>query len=238
VVHLVATGGLVAAGLMLERARVLTGALRLVRKGRAPALDRAREDQPIAIDASVDPEAPVTRAPLTGKTRAYWSVAVTRIFRSGKNWSSEPAPSVDGPLVVPLVGDGGKARVDLTHVAPDVRAVRRVAHPSALRKRYQDIVSAPVPESSYVLEERYLHRGERVHVIGRVVRFDELPDGTRVPVIGGTAAEPVILHAGSRRTLLRGIAVERGFLFAAAPLSLAVSLAALSLAVYVARIAP
>jgi hypothetical protein len=90
-----------------------------------------------------------------------------------------------------------------------------------------------VPSSIYVLEERFLSPGEPVHVIGRVLRFEpgNGPDG-RIPVIGGTAAEPLVIHAGTRRTLLRGLSVERAFLTAALPICAAITLSIAAMSVY------
>jgi hypothetical protein len=193
----------------------------------APTLDKAREGEVFAVDAVVDPAAAVSPSPITAGPRAHWAVAVTRIYRSGMNYSSEPARPLDGPRIVPIRAKGGAALLDLTHVAPDLRAIRRVVRPHALRReRYRDIVGqAWTAGSTYVLEERFLERGEPVHVIGRVLRF-EATDGPagRLPVLGGTATEPLVIHAGTRRTLLRGIVVERAFLSAAIPLCLSVTL--------------
>jgi hypothetical protein len=225
--------------LMEDRRVALGAAMRQIGPGTSPPLSRARDGEAFAIDATVDASAPLSPAPLSGKPRAHWVVGVTRVYRSGRNYASAAQPDVNGPLIVPISGDGGAALLDLDHAVADLRAVRCVARPRALQRgQYRDIVgNAWVAGSSYVLEERFLERGEPLYVIARVVRF-ELRDGHpgRLPVLGGTAVEPVVIHAGTRRSLLRGLAVERAFLSAALPLCIAVGVAMVGLSVYLVRL--
>jgi hypothetical protein len=199
----------------------------------APPLDRAREGERFGVDATVGAAAPLSPAPLSGKPHAHWVVRVTSVYKSGRNYASAHALDVSGPLVVPISRDGHAALLDLGHVAADLRAVHQVARPRALRHgKYRDIVGqAFAAGTTYVLEERFLEPGEPVHVIARVARFEQRDAGP-TPVLAGTASEPVIVHAGSRRSLLRGLAVERAFLSAALPLCLALGLGVAALSVY------
>jgi hypothetical protein len=220
---------------MGDRRAALGAAMREVGPPRtaAPPLERAREDELFGIDATVDAAAPLSPAPLSGKPRAHWVVRVTSVYKSGRNYSSAHALDVSGPLVVPISRDGQAALLDLGHTAADLRAVRRVARPRALRRgKYRDLVGpAYSAGTTYVLEERFLEPGEPVHVIARVARFEQR-DAGRLPVLAGTASEPVIVHTGTRRSLLRGLAVERAFLSAALPLTLAIGLGVAALSAY------
>ncbi len=215
-----------------DRLAALRSMARMVRAGACPPLDRAREGEALCFDAAVAAGAPVSAGLLTGRPRAHWLVSVTRIFKLGANSGSAPAPSHAGPLLLPLAGG---ALLDLTHVSPDLRAARRLVRPRALRRgAFAAIVgAAPPAKTSYLLEERFLEPGEPVLVMGRVVRFGTIPERAgQVPVIGGTASEPVVVHAGSRRSLLRGLAVERGYLAAALPVCVAVALGIAALAAW------
>ncbi len=227
--HFAAMAAVVVALRMGDRRAALSAAMNLVKKARRPALDRAREGEALGLDLTVDPEAPLGYGLLSDKRHAHWSVQVTRVLKD----ASEAAPSREGPSPVPVLGKGGAALLDLTHVAADVRAVRRVVGPFWIRRgRYAPIVGpAPPPGSTYVLEERFLDRGEALHVIGRVVRFSAAGDA-QVPVLGGTATEPLVVHAGSRRSLLDGLRTELRFLTGARAASVAVALAMAALAGY------
>jgi hypothetical protein len=225
---------LVVALRMGDRRAELAAAAELVKKtkGRRQKLDRAREGEALGLDVTVAADAPEDRGLLTGKPHAHWFVEVTRVYKD----SSAPAPHRAGPLIVPVVpvhGQGAGAFLDLTHVAADLRAVRRVVGPFRLRRgKYAPLVGeAPHGDSTYVFEERFLDRGERLHVLGRVLRFASV-EGQQVPVLGGTATEPLVIHAGSRRSLLRGLRTERHFLTLARAASLGVTLGMAALALY------
>lgn len=224
--HLAGLCCMVVAVGMWDRRVALGASMGLVEAIARPPLDRARDGEALGVDATVSPEAPLVTAPLDHALHAHWVVSVTRVFKSGQNYSSQRERDSEGPVIVPIRGDGGTALLDLTHVVADLRAVRRVASPREIGAgKHRSIVGpAPVAKSSYVLEERFLDRGEAIHVIGRVVRFDGSGGGS-VPVIGGTAAEPVIVHAGSRRSLLHGLSIERRFVTAGAALCAALTLA-------------
>jgi len=234
--HAAGIAGVIVAVRIRDRLAALRAAVNVVRAGTCPPLERAREGEALCFDAAVSAGAPVSPGTLTGRARAHWVVAVTRIFVASRNASSTPAPACTGPLLVPIRGAGdGMALLDLTHVAADLRAVRRIVRPRAVRRGAFAAILGPTPpaKSTYLLEERFLEPGEQVLVMGRVLRFGVIAGRPgEVPVIGGTAAEPVLVHAGTRRSLLRGLSVERGYLAAALPICVAVSLAIAALAAW------
>ena len=118
--------------------------------------------------------------------------------------------------------------------AVDLRAVRERTRGRSMRADRASLVGgAPDRASIYLFEERWLEPGESIHVIGRVRRFEAAPGGA-IPVIGGVPGDLAIVHAGSRRSLLRNLAIERGYLAAAIPLCLALSATVAALAGYLA----
>ncbi|MFT3768554.1 MAG: hypothetical protein QM820_24170 [Minicystis sp.] len=230
----VAMASLVAAVRMIDRRRALGALDAVVRAAAAKPLDRARGGEALALDAEIDPGAPKSSAPLAGKPHAHWLVSATRVFKSGSNHSSEPAGEQRGPMLVPLRSEHGAAILDLTHATVDLRARLLRVRGRRLRAHLARLLAgAPEPSSIYVFEERFLDPGEPVHVIGRVQRFENV-SGRAVPVIGGVPGDVAIVHAGTRRSLLRGLAVERGYLAVAAPIGLGISVAVAALSAYLA----
>ena len=221
---------------MIDSYRVLGALVAGVRAGRAPPLDRLRAGEAAALDAEIDPDASVSIAPLTREERAHWWITTTRVFKASRNHASAPGPETRGPLLVPIVTAGGAALLDLTHAAVDLRAVRHRVRRRPRRPGSFDPLLGPDPgaDSIYLIEERFLDPGEPVHVIGRVQRFETVKGGRVVPVLGGVPGDLAVVHAGSRRSLLRHLTIERGYLAVAIPLALAVTLANAALSAYLA----
>jgi hypothetical protein len=210
-------GALILGVLMRDRRRALRAVIKAVREEVVCSIAQLKEGQRVTLEAKVDPRAPLSTGQLTGKGRAYWAVSSTRVYRSGKNYASSVRLAASSPSLVPIQGPGGAALLDLTHVSVDLRALRVIAKRRAIRRGdFRHLVGEQAEfNGAYVLEERYLDPGEAIYIAGQVQRLaaPSVEVGYRetgaVPVIGGISA---VVHAGSRRSLLRGLVLEKGFL--------------------------
>lgn len=233
-------GSVILGLLMRDRRRALVALTRSLHAGEAPSLAQPSIGKRVTLDAEVDPGAPVVAGPLTGRPRAHWCIAATRVYKSGRNYVSSPEPDCKGLQIVPIRSASIDARLDLTHAVVDLRALRQVVRKRAMRRGdFRHLVGeAPRFDGLYLFEERFLDPGEAIYVEGRVQRFEaasgDAPpkDPKAVPVIGGTSDEPVIVHAGSRRSLLGAISMERRFLDVALGLTVAVAAATLATTAY------
>jgi hypothetical protein len=220
VTYAVFGGALILGVLMRDRRRALRAVITGVRGEAVSSLKHPTEGQRVTLEAEVDPQAPLSTGQLTGATRAYWAVSATRVYRSGRNYSSSVQPSVSGAQLVPIRGPFGAALLDLTYGWVDLRSKRLIARKRAIKRGdFRHIVGEQAPfDGAFVLEERFLDPGEALYIAGEVQRLaaPSLEGGYRetgaLPVIGGSS---MVVHAGSRRSLLRGILVEKGFLDAA-----------------------
>jgi len=234
-------GALILGVLMRDRRRVLKAVISAVRGEGTASLGKLREGQRVALEVEVDARAPVWLGPLTGKRWAYWGVSSTRVYRSGRNYSSFVEPPMSSAPLVPIHGPFGPALLDLTTAWSDLRAKRHIARKRALKRGdFRQIVGeTPLLDGAYVLEERFLEPGEAIYIAGEVQRFEapSVEAGYRetgaVPVIGGTS---LVVHAGSRRSLLRGMLVEKGFLDVALGLASGVLVLTAGLAAYLIRL--
>jgi hypothetical protein len=233
-------GSVILGLLMRDRRRALAALIRSIDAPPPPSLAQASSGKRVALDAEVDPGAPLFNALLTGSPRAHWSVGVTRVQKIRRNYESSPEPDRRGPELLPIRSAMGDAQLDLTHAVVDVRAFRRIVRKRAIRRGdFQHILGEPqASDGLFVLEERFLDPGEAIYVEGQVQRFEAASSDARdkdpraVPVIGGTSDEPIFVHAGSRRSLLGNIAAERRFLDIALGLALAVVAATLATTAY------
>lgn len=240
IAHATLAGSVILGLLMRDRRRALVALTRSFHEGEAPSLAQPSIGKRVTLDAKIDPGAPLSTAPLTGRPRAHWTIAATHVYKSGKNYASSPEPDRKGPQIVPIRSASIDAQVDLTHAVVDLRALRRIVRKRAIRRGdFRHLLGeAPRFEGLYLFEERFLDPGEAIYVEGRVQRFEAASgdahrkDPATVPVIGGTSDEPMIVHAGSRRSLLGSISMERRFLDVALGLTLAVAAATLATTAY------
>ncbi|APR80932.1 Hypothetical protein A7982_06279 [Minicystis rosea] len=225
---------LILASRMLDRHRALGAVAAMVRAGRSRPLDRVREGEAVALDATVDPDAPCTEAPVARAARAHWLVTVTRCFKNGRNYDATPSGEQHGSMLVPVRSKRGVAFVDLTQTTVDLRAKRLRVSGGRLRDHLARLVDGgPDAASIYVFEERFLDPKEPLHVIGRVRRFQAGSSGS-IPVIGGAPGDLAVVHAGSRRSLLRALAIERGYLAFAIAVCFGMTAAIAALSAYLA----
>lgn len=168
---------------------------------------------------------------------------MTRVFRDGKNHKAELESDVHQPRYLPIQDASGKGWLDLEHAVLDLRAYRHIVTRGDMHlDRAAMLLEGATfkPFSACELEERYVDHGETLYVLGVVTsrEVDPAQGGYRLsgaPVIGGTEERPVIVHAGTERSLLASLRRERVFLDAA--FALVVFLAVGLLAVTVGAIA-
>jgi hypothetical protein len=233
-----------AAGLALfvdRRRRALAAACQPIERAPTTALRDARGDL-VELDVRVADDAPTSPGPLTGRPRAHHGIRVTRIYKTSTNHESEEVVDRCEPARVPVVDASGDGWLDMTHAEVDLRAMRRVVRESrSFRREYAAALEGATRGTgtkAFVIEERYLEPGERLFVLGAVQRLEPAvhEGGYRAasiaPVVGGSPRAKLIVHAGTERSLLRSIGVERRYLGVLLGMVASVGIAVLAAAGY------
>jgi len=214
-------GAAIVGHLALRRRQALAAATQPVRDAATVALRDAR-GEPVEVAARVADDAPEIVGPLSGKPRAFAGLRVIGIRKASHNHESYAVGDRAQPKEIPIEDPSGTGWLDLGSAEVDLRAVRQVVRPRAARRgRFRDLLESFGIAGSYdtfVIEERYLERGERIYVLGAVQRLEaarvqsHYRNGQAAPVIGGTADKKLIVWAGTERSLLRSLWLERRYL--------------------------
>lgn len=163
---------------------------------------------------------PVSRIP-----HAWMRFQVQEIRQVGKNRLAYPVfTSVTSPEL-PICDASGTGALDTAHADFDLRADVLVVKPGKHEEVLQAITALTrfrfersANHVFWVIEESYVDRGENLYVLGECRRIeDPSAEGTyrmagTLPVVGGRSESPLIVHAGTERTLLASLRRERTLL--------------------------
>lgn len=160
-----------------------------------------------------------------GAPHAWVDVRVDEVVQSGKSQVTQRHKRECWPARVPVADESGDGWLDLTHAELDLRSrvttFKQGGRPplaAALANSPVGALRAGGLHVRWIVEESVLDPGERLYVLGQCKRIeDPKPAGSyradaTVPVVGGSADARLVVHAGTERTLLRSMGLERGYL--------------------------
>ncbi len=199
----------------------------------------------VELAVVVRDDGPKVQGVLDGKPHTWVDVRVEEMRQQGKQQTIDLRKRACWPGRVPVKDESGDGWLDLTHAELDLRSTLKAykqGHDVPLAKRLE---ASPVGEIRpdpahvrWIVEQSALDPGERLYVLGQCKRVENpKADGgyradATVPVVGGSADARLIVHAGTERSLLRSIGLERGYLdlLTAVLVGVAVSVAATMIA--------
>ena len=206
------------AHLVRERRKRLTIAGATLSSVATVGLRDARGDV-VELAVRVRADAPTVRGPLTGKPRAHFGLKVERIHKSGTNHATATDLDFAQPQLVPVEDASGEGFLDLSTADLDLRAVQRVARGRAARSPELAEVLRDLPDrhayTAFLIEERFLEPGEQLFVLGAVQRIEPAQrqgnyrDAGTAAVVGARPGAGMIVHAGTERSLVRSLMLER-----------------------------
>jgi hypothetical protein len=173
----------------------------------------------VELAVRVRGDAPTVPGPLTGKARAHFGLKIERIHKSGKNHATAIDLDFAQPQLVPVEDASGEGFLDLSTADLDLRAVQRVARGRAARSPKLAEALRDLPDrhayTAFLIEERFLEPGEQLFVLGAVQRIEPAQrqgnyrDAGAAPVVGARPGAGMIVHAGTERSLVRSLMLER-----------------------------
>lgn len=199
----------------------------------------------VELAVSVRDGAEPARGVLDGAAHAWVDVRVEETCQQGKAQVTNAYRQRCWPACVPVVDDSGEGWLDLTHAELDLRSTVTFFKEGSNAHLSAALAASPVgalrpsaPHVHWVVEQNVLDPGEKLYVLGQCKRVEN-PKGvgsyradSTMPVVGGSPDARIIVHAGTERSLLRSIGLERGYLdlLTAALAGVAISAAATMIA--------
>lgn len=182
---------------------------------------------------------------LGGGAHAWVEVRVEETCAHGKSQVVHLAARKCWPARVPVRDASGDGLIDLTHAELDLRSTVKTFKQgdelaTALARTPVGALSPRSGHLHWTVEQSVLDPGEALYVLGQCARIEDpkaagsyRADST-MAVVGGSADARIIVHAGTERSLLRSIGLERSYLdlLAAALSGVAASLALTMLALW------
>lgn len=179
----------------------------------------------VELAVSVRDGAEPARGVLDGAAHAWVDLRVDETCQQGKSQVTNAYRRRCWPECVPVVDDSGEGWLDLTHAELDLRSTVRFFKEGSNATLSAAIAASPVgalrsssAHVHWVVEQSVLDPGERLYVLGQCRRVEN-PKGagsyradSTMPVVGGSADARIIVHAGTERSLLRSIGLERTYL--------------------------
>lgn len=201
----------------------------------------------VELAVSVRANAEVVRGPVDGKPHAWLDLRVDETSLNGRNQATHFVRRASWPARVPIADSSGEGWLDLTHAEVDLRSTVVHFRQGSRAELSAAVTASPVGRLDarpnhrhWTLEQSVLDPGERLYVLGRCARVEDpravgsYRADVTVPILGGTPEERIVVHAGSERSLLRSIDLERGYLdlLAATLVGVAASMAAVMAALW------
>jgi hypothetical protein len=227
-----------------HRRNVLDRALAPVLEAPTVSLRDARGGV-VELAVVVRDEGPKVQGVLDSDPHTWVDVRVEETSQSGKSQVTRLHRRACWPGRVPVSDESGEGWLDLTHAELDLRSkvtTFKQGHSLALAARLEaspvGVLRPTAAHIRWVVEQSALDPGERLYVLGQCKRVENpKADGgyradATMPVVGGSADARLIVHAGTERSLLRSIGLERGYLdlLTAGLVGVAVSVAATMIA--------
>ena len=221
---LVCAASAVLALVVRHRRQNLDRAMAPVREAETVPLREARGGV-VELAVSVrDVGAPVTGV-LDSKPHAWVELRVEETCVRGRQQVTRLAARSFWPALIPVADASGDGLLDPAHAELDLRStVKSVKHGSgsALSMALAQSPIGPLRPTEghlhWTVEQSVLDPGEALYVLGQCRRVEDPKaagsyrmDST-MAAVGGTEAERIIVHAGSERSLLRSIGLERSYL--------------------------
>jgi hypothetical protein len=211
---LVGALGLVLAVQFAFRWRILRALLASLRTDPAPLSQLQNTGQAATVEARVASQAPTEAGPLSGEARAWWWLLGTSIARRYKSIDYQRFSSCSRAGLVPLEDKAGEGWLDLQTAQINTRTL----HQTMSRR---ELLAEPRDErwqvqrfhgQQAILEESFLLPGESLLLFGFVTRLvpssaegGAYRGASSAPVLGGSPEHPLVVCAGTRRELLRGL---------------------------------
>ncbi len=179
----------------------------------------------VELAVVVRDDGPTVQGVLDGQPHAWVDVRVEEMRQQGKQQIVDLRKRACWPGRVPVKDESGDGWLDLTHAELDLRSTVKsyrqghdVPLATALEASAVGTIRPDPAHVRWIVEQSVLDPGERLYVLGQCKRVDNpKADGgyradATVPVVGGSADARLIVHAGTERSLLRSIGLERGYL--------------------------
>jgi hypothetical protein len=174
----------------------------------------------VELSARVHPQVPTVPGPVSGEPRAWCSVQILEEVKVGKSTSTNPVLTLASSPGVAVVDESGMGMLELQNAEFDFQTIGYAfkggaSDPIANRVRAFGSLRPSPGHVRFIALERYLMPGEELYMLGHVNRYRNAQGESMyrslatTPYIQGTSEAKVFVHAGSERSILRGLQREK-----------------------------
>ncbi|TAK22240.1 MAG: hypothetical protein EPO40_28635 [Myxococcaceae bacterium] len=207
-----------------HRRQNLERAMAPVREAQTVPLRDARGGV-VELAVSVRDDGAPAAGVLDARPHAWVEVRVEETVAVGKQQVTQLVARKYWPALIPVSDASGSGLIDPSHAEVDLRSTVKTYKQGSSVELARTLAQSPIgtlnPSAGHLrwtVEQSVLDPGESLYVLGPCRRIEDPKaassyrmDST-MAVVGGTAADRIILHAGDERSLLRSIGLERTYL--------------------------